>query len=159
MPAAATVSPARYAPSRRDRAVSFVLAVLVGVSLIAVLVMMTGVVGGGSAENGQLVAVNIAPPSADKDKQKAAPKQDVKQEQVQTVTTPPPKLPPHVEIPSKNQVEWPPGFIKLSREDIAKADISRIKPAGGGGAAGAATMVADACALLKPLPAVMLSAP
>jgi protein TonB len=77
------------------------------------------------------------PESAEKDKQKAAPKQDEKQEQVQTVTTPPPKLPPRVVIPSKNQVEWPPGFIKLSREDIAKADISKIKPAGGGGSNGA----------------------
>lgn len=137
MPPTPAVSPARYAPSRRDRAVSFVLAVLVGGFLIAVLELMTGVVGGGGPEGGQLVAINIAPPSADKEKEKAAPKQDVKQEQVQTVTTPPPKLPPRVEIPSKNQVEWPPGFIKLSREDIAKADISRIKPAGGGGSTGA----------------------
>ncbi len=131
------VSAARYAPSRRDRVVSFVLAVLVGVFLVFVLVIMSGVTGGGGPEGGQLVAVNISPPSAEKDKQKAAPKQDEKQEQVQTVTTPPPKLPPRVVIPSKNQVEWPPGFIKLSREDIAKADISKIKPAGGGGSNGA----------------------
>jgi len=137
MPSAPAASAARYASSRRDRAVSFVLAVLVAVFLVFVLVIMTGVTGGGGPEGGQLVAINIAPPSAEKDKQKAAPKQDVKQEQVQTVTTPPPKLPPRVEIPSKNQVEWPPGFIKLSREDLAKADISRIKPAGGGGQAGA----------------------
>ncbi|WP_421838680.1 hypothetical protein [Novosphingobium sp.] len=137
MPSVPAASAARYAPSRRDRVVSFVLAVVTGGFLIAVLVLMTGVVGGGGPEGGQLVAINIAPPSAEKEKQKAAPKQDVKQEQVQTVTTPPPKLPPRVEIPSKNQVEWPPGFIKLSREDLAKADISRIKPAGGGGSTGA----------------------
>jgi len=137
MPSVPAASAARYAPSRRDRAVSFALAVLVAGFLIAVLVLMTGVVGGGDEPGGQLVAINIAPPSADKATEKAAPKQDVKQEQVQTVTTPPPKLPPRVEIPSKNQVEWPPGFIKLSREDIAKADISRIKPAGGGGSTGA----------------------
>jgi protein TonB len=137
MPSAPAASAARYAPSRRDRAVSFVLAVLVAVFLVFVLVTMTGIVGGGGEAGGQLVAINIAPPSAEKEKQKAAPKEDVKQEQVQTVTTPPPKLPPRVEIPSKNQVEWPPGFIKLSREDLAKADISRIKPAGGGGWAGA----------------------
>ncbi len=130
-------SPARYAPSRRDRAVSFVLAVLVGVFLVFVLIIMSGVNGGGGEPGGQLVAINIAPPSAEKEKQKAAPKQDEKQQHVQTVTTPPPKLPPRVEIPSKNQVEWPPGFIKLSREDLAKADISRIKPAGGGGSTGA----------------------
>ncbi|MBU6396440.1 MAG: hypothetical protein KGQ75_17865 [Sphingomonadales bacterium] len=125
-------SAARYAPSRRDRVVSFVLAVLVGVFLVFVLIIMSNVAGGGGDAGGQLVAINVAPPSAEKDKAKAAPKQDVKQQpQVQTVTTPPPKLPPRVEIPSKNQVEWPPGFIKLSREDIAKADISKIKPAGG----------------------------
>ena len=43
-------------------------------------------------------------------------------------------------VPSKNQVEWPPGFIRMSRDDLAKADISKIKPAGGGGgnASGAA---------------------
>lgn len=137
MPSVPAASAARYAPSRRDRVVSFLLAVLVGVFLVFVLIIMSNVTGGGGPEGGQLVAINIAPPSAEKEKQKAAPKQDVKQEQVQTVTTPPPKLPPRVEIPSKNQVEWPPGFIKLSREDIAKADISRIKPAGGGGQAGA----------------------
>ena len=132
------VSAARYAPSRRDRVVSFVLAVLVGVFLVFVLLIMSSVAGGGGDAGGQLVAINISPPSAAKEKQKAAPKQDEKQQpQVQTVTTPPPKLPPRVEIPSKNQVEWPPGFIKLSREDIAKADISRIKPAGGGGSTGA----------------------
>lgn len=134
------VSAARYAPSRRDRVVSFVLAVLVGVFLVFVLIVMSGVTGGGGADGGQLVAVNIAPPSAEKDKQKAAQRQDEKQEQVQTVTTPPPKLPPHIEIPSKNQVEWPPGFIKLSRDEIAKADISRIKPSGGSsGLSGAAS--------------------
>ena len=137
MPSVPAASAARYAPSRRDRVVSFLLAVLVGVFLVFVLIIMSNVTGGGGPEGGQLVAINIAPPSAEKEKQKAAPKQDVKQEKVQTVTTPPPKLPPRVEIPSKNQVEWPPGFIKLSREDIAKADISRIKPAGGGGQAGA----------------------
>lgn len=136
MPSTPAASPARYAPSRRDRGVSFVLAVLVAGFLMAVLVLMTGVVGGGDAEGGQLVAINIAPPSAKKAEEKAAPKQEEKQQQVQTVTTPPPKLPPRVEIPSKNQVEWPPGFIKLSREDLAKADISRIKPAGGGGSTG-----------------------
>ncbi len=132
------VSAARYAPSRRDRVVSFVLAVLVGVFLVFVLIIMSGVTGGGGPAGGQLVAINISPPSAEKDKAKAAPKQDEKQQpEVQTVTTPPPKLPPRVVIPSKNQIEWPPGFIKLSREDLAKADISKIKPAGGGGQAGA----------------------
>lgn len=135
------VSAARYAPSRRDRAISFVLAVLVGVLLVYVLVIMSGVAGGGGAEGGQLVAVNISPPAAEKDKQKAAPRQDEKQQpQVQTVTTPPPKLPPRVVIPSKNQVDWPPGFIHMSKADLAKADISQIKPSGGSsGASGAAS--------------------
>ena len=119
MSAAPADRPARYAPSRRDRAVSFVLAVLVGLFLVLVLVTMSAVGGGGDA-GGQLVAINLSPPSAEKAKEKAAPKQDEKQERVQTVTTPPPKLPPRVVVPAKNQVEWPPGFIKLSREDIAK---------------------------------------
>ncbi|OYU33363.1 hypothetical protein [Novosphingobium sp. PASSN1] len=131
MPSIPAASAARYAPSRRDRAVSFVLAVLAGVGMILVLVTMSAMGDGVGDAGGQLVAINIAPPSADKAKEKAAPKQDVKQERVQAVTTVPPKLPPRVEIPSKNQVEWPPGFIRMSREDIAKADISRIKPAGG----------------------------
>lgn len=137
MRSAPAVSPARYAPSRRDRAVSFVLAVIVGVFLVFVLIIMSGVNGGGGEAGGQLVAINISPPSAAKEKQKAAPKQVEKQVQVESVTTPPPKLPPRVVIPSKNQVEWPPGFIKLSHDELAKADISRIKPAGGGGSTGA----------------------
>jgi len=140
MPSVPAASAARYAPSRRDRAVSFVLAVLAGVGMVLVLVTMSAMGDGVGEAGGQLTAINIAPPSADKAKEKAAPKQDVKQERVQAVTTVPPKLPPRVEIPSKNQVEWPPGFIRMSREDIAKADISRIKPAGGSsGSTGAAS--------------------
>ncbi len=139
MPSVPAVSAARYAPSRRDRAVSFVLAVLTGMFLVFVLVTMSGVVGGGADAGGQLVAINIAPPAAEKAKAKALPKQDEKRETVQTVTPPPPKRLPHVDVPSKNQVEWPPGFIHMSRTDLAKADISKIKPAGGGGSTGAAS--------------------
>jgi hypothetical protein len=140
MPSVPAASAARYAPSRRDRAVSFVLAVLAGGLMIFVLITMSAMGDGVGEAGGQLTAINIAPPSADKAKEKAAPKQDVKREQVQTTTTVPPKLPPRVEVPSKNQVEWPPGFIRMSREDIAKADISRIKPAGGSsGSTGAAS--------------------
>ena len=140
MPSVPAASAARYAPSRRDRAVSFVLAVLAGLGMVLVLVTMSAMGDGVGDVGGQLTAINIAPPSADKAKERAAPKQDVKQERVQAVTTVPPKLPPRVEIPSKNQVEWPPGFIRMSREDVAKADISRIKPAGGSsGSTGAAS--------------------
>ncbi len=140
MPSAPAVSAARYAPSRRDRAVSFVLAVFAGLLMVLVLITMSAMGDGVGEAGGQLTAINIAPPSADKAKEKAAPKQQVKREQAQTAVTTPPKLPPRVEVPSKNQVEWPPGFIRLSREDIAKADISRIKPAGGSaGSTGAAS--------------------
>lgn len=140
MPSVPAASAARYAPSRRDRAVSFVLAVLAGLLMVFVLITMSAMGDGVGDAGGQLTAINISPPSADKAKEKAAPKQQEKREQVQTVTTAPPKLPPRVEVPSKNQVEWPPGFIRMSREDIAKADISRIKPAGGSsGSTGAAS--------------------
>lgn len=127
------VSGTRYGPSRRDRAVSFVLAVLVTLFLVFVLVSMSQIGEFGGEEGGQLVAVNLSPPAAEKDKSKAAPKQDVQRPETQTVTTPPPKMPPRVVVPSKNQVEWPPGFIRMNRDELAKADISKIKPAGGGG--------------------------
>ncbi|MFM9936047.1 MAG: hypothetical protein ACKVOL_07585 [Novosphingobium sp.] len=136
MPSAREVSAARYSPSRRERAVSFLLAALTSLLLLFILISMGQIGDFGGAEGGQLVAVNLSPPAAEKEKAKAAPKQDVKTPETQTVTTPPPKLPPRVVVPSKNKVEWPPGFIHLSRDELAKADISKIKPAGGGGSAG-----------------------
>lgn len=129
----ARFGPARYGSSRRDRTVSFVLAVMVTALLVFVIISMSQVGDFGGEAGGQLVAVNLSPPAAEKEKAKAAPKQDVQRPETQVVTTPPPRLPPRVEIPSKNQVEWPPGFIRMSRDELAKADISNIKPAGGGG--------------------------
>ena len=117
-----------------------VLAVMVTALLVFVIVSMSQVGEFGGEAGGQLVAVNISPPAAEKEKAKDAPKQNVQRPETRVVTTPPPRLPPRVVVPSKNQVEWPPGFIRMSRDDLAKADISQIKPAasgGGGNASGA----------------------
>ena len=134
MPSASEVSAARYGPSRRERAVSFVLAVMTSLLLFFILLSMSRMEQIGGDAGGQLVAVNLS--AAEKEKAKAAPTSDEKTPETQQVVTQPPKLPPRVVVPSKNQVEWPPGFIHLSRDDLAKADISKIKPAGGGGNAG-----------------------
>ena len=134
MPSVREVSAARYGPSRRERAVSFVLAALTTVLLFFVLVSMSRVGDGGGNVGGQLVSVNLSGPAAEKEKSKAAPTKNVKTPETQPVVSQPAKLPPRIVIPSKNQVEWPPGFIHLSRDDLAKADISKIKPAGGGSA-------------------------
>jgi len=55
------VSGTRYGPSRRDRAVSFVLAVLVTLFLVFVLISMSQIGEFGGEEGGQLVAVNPRP--------------------------------------------------------------------------------------------------
>ena len=133
MPSAREDSAARDGPSRREQALSFVLAVMTRLLLFFILLSMSRMDGFGGGEGGQLVAINLSPPAAEKEKAKAAPKQDVQKPETQTVTTPPPKMPPRVVVPSKNQVEWPPGFMHMSRDELAKADISKIKPAGGGG--------------------------
>ena len=46
-----------------------------------------------------------------------------------------PVAPPPVPIPGK--VQWPEGFIELSRQDYAASDIRKMKRAEGGGQAGA----------------------
>jgi protein TonB len=138
MPPAREDSAARYGSSRRERAVSFVLATLTSVLLFIILVTMSGLQQFGGDRGGQLVAINIAGPAAEKEKAKAAPTKDTKTPVTQQVVTQPPKLPPRVVVPSKNQVEWPPGFIHMSHDELAKADISKIKPSGGGGAANGA---------------------
>lgn len=115
---------------------SLLLALLVTFFMVFVLVYMGTVRESGGPAGGQLVAVNLSAEEKAKAKAKAAPKQDRQTPETQTVTTPPRKLPPRVIVPSKNQVEWPPGFIRMSRDELAKADISKIKPAAGGGSAG-----------------------
>jgi protein TonB len=138
MPPARQDSAARYGPSRRERAASFVLAALTSLLLFFILITMSRMGDIGGDEGGQLVAVNLSARAAEKEKAKAAPTKDVKTPETRQVLTQPPKLPPRVVVPSKNQVEWPPGFIHLSRDELAKADISKIKPAGGGSAGGGA---------------------
>jgi len=134
MPSAREVSAARYGPSRRERAVSFVLAALTTVLLVFILISMSRIGDVGGDAGGQLVAVNLSAPAAEKEKSKSTPTKDVKTHETPQVVTQPPRLLPRIVLPSKNQVEWPPGFIHLSRDELAKADISKIKPAGGGSA-------------------------
>lgn len=129
-------SAARYGPSRRERTLSFVLAALTTGSLFLILVLMGRAELIGGEKGGQLVAVNLSPPAAEKAKAKAAPTKDTKTPETRQVVKQPPKLPPRVVVPSKNQVEWPPGFIHMSKDELAKADISKIKPSGGGGGTG-----------------------
>ncbi len=145
VPADPPIPAARYGQSRRGRGISFILAMLTSLALFLIIMLMGRVTDFGEPGGGNLVAINISGPKGEKEKAAAKQEKTAKASPTARAAVQPP-MPPRVVIPSPNQVEWPPGFIKLSREDLDKGDISKIKgtgraaaasgDAGGGGAQG-----------------------
>jgi hypothetical protein len=145
LPADPPIPAARYGQSRRGRGISFILAMLTSLGLFLIIMLMGRVTDFGEPGGGNLVAINISGPKGEKEKAAAKQQKSAKTPQAAQSAVQPP-MPPRVVIPSPKQVEWPPGFIKLSRDDLAKGDISKIKgtgvasaasgEAGGGGAQG-----------------------
>ena len=140
MPSVTQAGPAGgYAPSRRGRLTSFVLALATTFAFLAVLVSMGRMTmpdaGGGS----RLVAIALSGPKATQDRAKA---QKAPQAKAVTATNAmaPPKIPPHVDVPAATHFELPPGFIHMSRSELASADIGAMHhaaPPGAGAGEGA----------------------
>ncbi|MEO0032894.1 MAG: hypothetical protein RIS94_2652 [Pseudomonadota bacterium] len=134
-------SPQRgYAPSRRGRSVAFGLALATSLGLLALLVLMGRFDVPGGAGAARLVAVNL---SGDRAEKQPAAKAEKAKPVTKTVAQAAvvPKVPPRVEVPAERHYELPPGFIRMSRADLAAADIGKMpqKAAGGAGTdAGAA---------------------
>lgn len=105
-------------------------------TLLVFLIMwrMGAVTGFGDGKGSHLTAIDL---SADGQDEKKAEKKQQKQERKQAksaeaASAQPMKAPPPVPVPGK--VEWPEGFIELSRNDYRATDISKMKRAESGGA-------------------------
>ncbi len=125
-----------YGASPRERAVSFVLALLICTIVFIAIVQMGGMPKFGEPGGDSLVSIDLGadPAKGEKD----SPEPEKAQEQADSADVPvevPPVAPPPVPIPGK--VQWPEGFIELSKQDYAAADIRKMKRAEGGGQAGA----------------------
>ena len=125
-----------YGASPRERAVSFVAALLICAMVFVVIVQMGGVPNFGEPGGDSLVSIDLGtePDTGEKD----SPQAEKAQEQADSADVSvvvPPVAPPPVPIPGK--VQWPEGFIELSKQDYAAADIRKMKRAEGGGQAGA----------------------
>jgi protein TonB len=132
-----------YAPSRGDRFASITLALATSLALMALLISMGRFVVPGKDSGTRLVAINLSGDKAEKDHPQAQ-----KAHQVKAATAPhamsPPKLLPHVDIPAAQHYELPPGFIRMSHDEFASADIGKMKRADTGGAgAGSADGASD----------------
>lgn len=125
-----------YAPGGRQRSLSAMMAVAISLGMLGMLVLMGRFQSPGSDAPGQLTAVNLSTPRGEKDKPQAQKRQEQKTAAA-THAAPPPVMPPHVVVPAEQHYEMPPGFIHMSRQDFAAADIGRMRRADAGGDAGA----------------------
>ncbi|MCY1671592.1 hypothetical protein OVA07_11295 [Novosphingobium sp. SL115] len=126
-----------YRASPRERMVSFVLAVVTVVLVFLVMLRMGAITGFGGGEGSRLVAITVSE-EGEKGEDKA-PEQQKQQKsdnaQAKPVSAPAVTAPPPVSVPGK--VQWPEGFIQLSRSDYAATDIGKMKRQPAGGDAGA----------------------
>lgn len=124
-----------YQASPRERAGALVFAAVTTLLVFLIMWRMGAVTGFGDGKGSHLTAIDLS--AAGQDEEKAA-KQEQKQQQKQAqkaagdaATTPPMTAPPPVPVPGK--VQWPEGFIELSRNDYQSTDISRMKRSDSGG--------------------------
>lgn len=122
--------PARsgYEVSLRERAGSFVFALCASALVFWIMLTMGAVTGfGGGGESARLTAIDLSQAgqdeagAAEKPQEKAVAKRDATQAEAQPAARPSPA----VEVPGK--IEWPEGFIELSRNDYRSTDISRMQ--------------------------------
>ena len=124
---------ARYRPSTRNRAggIAFSLAMIVLTFLV--MLRMGAISLGEDRKNPSLVAINLTPPPPPQAASGSAPKKaaarvsPVKPQQPRVL--PPPVIKPKVTVPA---------LVRVSRSDMAAWDISKLKSADAGNAAGGA---------------------
>lgn len=121
-----------YQASPRERAGAMAFAAVTTLLVFLIMWRMGAVTGFGDGKGTRLTAIDLSAEGQDK---KEAQKQDQKQQKqaqsAETAASQPVTAPPPVPVPGK--VEWPEGFIELSRNDYRATDISNMKRAKSGG--------------------------
>ncbi|MCX7285632.1 MAG: hypothetical protein NTX28_16600 [Novosphingobium sp.] len=117
-----------YQASPRERAGAFVFAGVACALMFLIMWKMGAVTGFGDGRSDRLTAIDLT--DAGQDDKKSAEKQPEKQQAKQAqkadaAAVQPATAPPAVPIPGK--VEWPEGFIELSRNEYRAGDISKMK--------------------------------
>lgn len=123
-----------YQASPRERAGAVAFAAVTTLLVFLIMWRMGAVTGFGDGRGSHLTAIDLSSDGQDEKKaEKKQPKQERKQAQsAEAASAPPMKAPPPVPVPGK--VEWPEGFIELSRNDYRATDIAKMKRAESGGA-------------------------
>lgn len=123
-----------YQASPRERAGAMAFAAVTTLLVFLIMWRMGAVTGFGDGKGASLTAIDLSSDGQDEKKaEKKQQKQERKQAQsaeaapAQPVTAPPP-------VPVPGKVEWPEGFIELSRNDYRATDVSKMKRAESGGA-------------------------
>ncbi|WP_223806420.1 hypothetical protein [Novosphingobium sp. LASN5T] len=131
----------RYGASRRSRGPAFLLSAATVALLFFIMIRMGAFTGNGPEGGGQLVAVNLSKEAeaSSAGARKATREIKASERSQQAAQAPRPVMPPHVPVPSENKVDWPPGFIHMSRADLAAADISKMARSGDAGSSGSAS--------------------
>lgn len=124
---ASSASTAGYRASPRGRVMAFVLAAITVVLVFLVMLRMGAITGFGSGEGSHLVAITVSEEGRKDDEKASKPQKrqrsddaTAQAETAQVVTAPPP-------VPVPGKVQWPEGFIELSRKDFAASDIGKMQ--------------------------------
>ena len=119
-----------YHPSLKNRLTAIALAGLICAAIVLMLISMGLLDAPPGGPAGKLTAISFRPQAAEKAERKPTAKAEsaVRREAVVPIQPPTPVTPP-------GEIELPPNFIKLSRNEFAAADISKLgrrRPDGGG---------------------------
>lgn len=122
-----------YQVSPRERAGSLVFAAVASALVFLIMWKMGAVTGFGGGESSRLTAIDLS--SEGQEEKKAAQPEKTQKDKAKSqdtaVPAPPVTAPPPVPVPGK--VEWPEGFIELSRNDYRATDITKMKRQESGG--------------------------
>lgn len=121
-----------YQASPRERAGAMAVAAVTTLLVFLIMWRMGAVTGFGDGKGASLTAIDL---SAEGQDEKKAEKQEQKrqtQAQKADAAAPQPNTAPPP-VPVRGRLEWPEGFIELSRSDYRAMDISKMKRADVGG--------------------------
>lgn len=122
-----------YQASPRERAGAMAFAAVTTLLVFLIMWRMGAVTGFGDGKGTHLIAIDLSAQGQDEEKaQKQEQKRQKQAESAEAAVSQPVAAPPQVPVPGK--VEWPEGFIELSRNDYRATDISNMKRAESGGA-------------------------
>jgi hypothetical protein len=120
-----------YQASPRERAGAMAVAAVTTMLVFLIMWRMGAVTGFGDGKGSHLTAIDLSAEGQDKKAEKQKQQKQQKQAQAeQAAAAQPITAPPPVPVPGK--VEWPEGFIELSRSDYQATDIARMKRADSG---------------------------